>query len=319
MTETDTAAIERRVAIIGCGTIGCSWAAAFARAGYSVSLFDESAEVRQQASTIVESMLKGLADSPAADAVSQLTVARSLAEAVHDADYVQESVSERLELKHTVFQQLGSTTRADCILASSTSALLPSRFLDELRHRERALVAHPFNPPHLIPLVEIVPSPWTDAAVVRRAVAMLEGIGQTPVVLHAETPGFVGNRLQAAVVCEAMNLVARKIISPEDLDKCMTLGLGRRWAVMGPFQTMALNSLGGFRDYVSKYQDAYRALAGSLDLRAEWPEEAIERVDHYLRSVAAKNPAFLDRRSRDAILAGLGAFLANGVERAPEP
>lgn len=308
MVESSTVA-KRAVAIVGCGTVGCGWAAAFARAGHSVHLFDASAEVRRSAQTTVESMLTGPKGELDAAQVSRLAVARSLAEAVRDVDYVQESVPERLELKRAVFGELGRATRADCILASSTSALLPSQFLDTLEHRERALVAHPFNPPHLIPLVEIVPSPWTERTALARATALLKEIGQEPVVLHAEIAGYVGNRLQAAVVCEAMSLVARAVVTPADLDKCMTLGLGRRWAVMGPFQTMALNSLAGFKDYVQKYQVAYRALAGSLDLAAPWPAETIERIDTYLREGAAADGARLDRRARDAILARLREFL----------
>lgn len=309
MVETKSVARERQVAIVGCGTIGCSWATAFARAGYTVRLFDASAQVRQGALAMVESMLAGPRGEIDLTQASRLSVAPTLADAVRDVDYVQESVPEHLELKRALFEDLGRATRADCILASSASALLPSMFLDSLHHRERALVAHPFNPPHLIPLVELVPSPWTAAPVVDQVVALLEGIGQAPVVLRAEVAGYVGNRLQAAVVCEAMNLVARGVVDPADLDKCMTLGLGRRWALMGPFQTMALNSLVGFKDYVAKYQEAYRELAGSLDLTAPWPDETIDRIDAYLRDAAAANPACFDRRARDAILMRLGAFL----------
>jgi 3-hydroxyacyl-CoA dehydrogenase len=242
-----------------------------------------------------------------------IRVCESLPEAVAHADYVQESVTENLEEKKQVFNEMANAAPPTCVLASSTSALLPSLLLATLVHRERALVAHPFNPPHLVPLVEVVPSPWTDANVTQRAVALLREIGQEPILLRREIAGFVGNRLQAAVICEAMTLVGGGVISPEDLDKCMVFGLARRWAFMGPFQTMALNSLWGFGDYVRKYGSAYLALARSLNLTDGWSDGVIDEIDKYLTNAEAAQPGYLDRRVRDKKLASLRRFYAQSL------
>jgi 3-hydroxyacyl-CoA dehydrogenase len=252
-------------------------------------------------------------------AIDLIRVVDSLPSAVAHADYVQESVTENLETKRQVLEEISRSAPRHCVLASSTSALMPSLFLDSVVHRERALVAHPFNPPHLVPLVEVVPSPWTDVAVTQAAMALLTEIGQEPVLIRKEVTGFVGNRLQAAVICEAVSLVARGVVSPEELDKCMVYGLGRRWAFMGPFQTMALNSLAGFGDYVRKYRSAYQSLAHSLDLMSEWPDETIDAIDRYLTGAEQAHPGYLDHGVRDEKLARFAQFYATSLRPGREP
>jgi 3-hydroxyacyl-CoA dehydrogenase len=310
---TNLAAPRPRIGIVGCGTIGCSWAAAFARSGLAVTVFDASTQARTAALPLIESMLGETESGTRGEPPGSIQVCESLAEAVAHADYVQESVTENLEAKQQVFNEMANAAPPNCVLASSTSALPPSHFLATLVHRERALVAHPFNPPHLVPLVEVVPSPWTDAGVTKRAVALLRDIGQEPILVRREIAGFVGNRLQAAVICEAIHLVGRGVISPEDLDKCMVFGLARRWAFMGPFQTMALNSLWGFGDYVRKYRSAYMELARSLNLTEEWSDEVIDEIEHYLTNADSVHPGYLDRRVRDKKLASLRRFCAESL------
>jgi L-gulonate 3-dehydrogenase len=296
------------VAIVGSGTIGCSWAAAYALNGYRVTVFDASPEARAAAPSVIASMMQERVSSASTRSYEQVTIAESLAAAVASADYVQESVTEQLEEKKRLFDEMGKLAPPKCVLASSTSALLPSQFLATLSHPERAIVAHPFNPPHLVPLVEVVPSPWTGEDVTEKVMRLLTQIGQQPILVRREVEGFVGNRLQAAVICEAVSLVSRGVVSPADLDKCMVYGLGRRWAFMGPFQTMALNSLSGFGDYVRKYSSAYLALARSLRLSDEWPEPAIKAIETYLLEMERIHAGFLDRSVRDEKLARLREF-----------
>jgi 3-hydroxyacyl-CoA dehydrogenase len=265
---------------------------------------------------VIDSMLRESGGERSGTAIKLIRVAESLTDAVAHADYVQESVPEDLQVKRQTFEEMSRAVTRHCVLASSASGLLPSLFLDSLLHRERALVAHPFNPPHLVPLVEVVPSPWTDVAVTQAAMTLLREIGQEPVLIRKEVTGYVGNRLQAAVVCEAVSLVARGVVSPEELDKCMVYGLGRRWAFMGPFQTMALNSLAGFGDYVRKYRSVYLDLARSLELSSEWPDEAINAIDRYLTDAEQDQPGYLDRKVRDKKLARFAEFYATSLRTA---
>ena len=165
------------------------------------------------------------------------------------------------------------------MLASSSSALLPSAFTEGLAGRARCLVAHPINPPYLVPAVEIVPAPWTAPEVVERARALMEGIGQSPIVMAREIDGFVMNRLQGALLDEAFRLVADGHASAEDVDRGIRDGLGLRWAFMGPFETIDLNAPGGVRDYVARYDGLYERLAAGARSRADWTGEALDRVE----------------------------------------
>jgi 3-hydroxyacyl-CoA dehydrogenase len=314
---SDPRTTKKAIAIVGSGTIGCSWAAAFARYGYPVRVFDASADARRSAPAVIDSMVRETQAPGGEPAIGTVSVVESIEDAVSGASYLQESVTENPAVKQEILEEISRKAPPDCILASSTSAILPSKFLRTVVRPERALVAHPFNPPHLVPLVELVPSPWTDAAITEATRALLAGIGQQPIVVRAEIEGFVGNRLQAAVICEAMHLVASGVVSPGDLDRCMVYGLGRRWAFMGPFQTMALNSLAGFGDYVRKYKGAYLALARSLELTGEWRDETIDDVDRYLERAGANDPEYLDRASRDKRLARLAEFHAASLRYEP--
>jgi 3-hydroxyacyl-CoA dehydrogenase len=141
----------------------------------------------------------------------------------------------------------------DAILSSSTSFIMASVFSEGLRGRARCLVGHPVNPPHLVPIVEIAPAPWTDADVVARAKAIYEQAGQVPITLRKEKPGFVLNRLQAVLLAEAFRLVGEGVASAEDVDKTIRDGLGLRWSFMGPFETIELNAPGGIPDYCARY------------------------------------------------------------------
>ena len=147
------------------------------------------------------------------------------------------------------------------MLASSTSAIPASHFTEALAGRARCLVAHPVNPPHLVPIVELCGSPWTAPATIARAQAVYDEVGQVPIIVRRELDGFILNRLQGALLSEAMRLVGEGYVSPEDLDKTIRDGLGLRWAFMGPFATIELNAPGGVVDYCARYSAFYRRLA----------------------------------------------------------
>ncbi len=252
-------------AIIGAGLVGRAWAMVFARAGWTVHLYDAAAgqvEAAQEfiAESLVEQQAMGLADDAAA-ASARILPAATLEDAVAGAAWVQENLPEILALKVEVFAALDRTAAPGTVLASSTSAIPASHFTENLAGRARCIVAHPVNPPHLVPVVELCGAPWTTRATLDRAYAVMSDIGQVPVVIKRELPGFVLNRLQGALLTEAMRLVGEGYITPADLDKTISAGLGLRWSFLGPFATIELNAPGGVPDYCARYAEFYRQLA----------------------------------------------------------
>jgi 3-hydroxyacyl-CoA dehydrogenase len=257
----------RRVAIIGSGLIGRSWSMVFARAGWDVALWDPAAGVAEAAlghvaAGLLDLAAHGLVDDPTG-AAARVRAATELADAVEGAAYVQECAPEVLEAKRAVFAELDAVAAPDTILASSSSAIVASRFTESLAGRARCLVAHPVNPPHLVPLVELSGAPWTAPDTVARARELLESIGQVPIVVQREIDGFILNRLQGALLAEAFRLVADGYVTPADLDKTVADGLGLRWSFLGPFATMELNAPGGLADYCARYGGLYAQLATS--------------------------------------------------------
>ena len=184
--------------------------------------------------------------------------AATLEEALDGASHVQESTPEDVGVKRHVFSRLDALAPADAVLASSTSAILPSRFTEALPGRGRVLVVHPINPPYLIPAVEIVPAPWTDAAVVERTAALMRSAGHAPIVMKREIDGFVMNRMQGALLEEAFRLVAEGYASIEDVDIGIRDGLALRWSFIGPFETIDLNAPGGVATMPSAIRESTR-------------------------------------------------------------
>jgi 3-hydroxyacyl-CoA dehydrogenase len=191
------------VAIVGAGFIGRAWAISFARAGHVVTLWDDDAKAPGKALSYIERLLPDLEahdlldGGTAADLRKRMHAADGLEDALSDADYVQENTPENVEIKRAIFARLDAAAPPGAILASSTSAILPSAFTERLPGRARCIVVHPLNPPYLIPAAEVVPAPWTDAGVVERTAAFLRAAGHAPIVMKRELDGFVMNRLQA--------------------------------------------------------------------------------------------------------------------------
>ena len=175
-------------------------------------------------------------------AAARVRPAASLADALAGATFVQENTPETLESKRATFAELDRLAAPDAILASSTSTIVASVFTENLKGRHRCLVAHPVNPPHLVPLVELVAAPWTAPEIVAKAKALYEAVGQVPIVVKREIEGFILNRLQAVLLSEAFRLVEDGYVTPQDLDKTLKDGLGLRWSFMGPFETIELNA-----------------------------------------------------------------------------
>lgn len=283
------------IAIVGAGLIGRAWATIFASHGCEVALYDVAEGAAQAAhahigTNLAELAGHGLVRDPAS-AHARIRVAASLEDALAGADLVQENGPETVEAKQALFAAMDALCPPETILASSTSFIMASVFSEPLEGRARCLVAHPVNPPHLVPIVELAPAPWTDPEVVARARAIYEQAGQVPIVLRKEKPGFVLNRLQAVLLAEAFRLVGEGVASAEDVDKTIRDGLGLRWSFMGPFETIELNAPGGIPDYCRRYGASLtRMVADSQSgdpfgdatvatVMSEWPgTQSVERV-----------------------------------------
>ena len=262
--------------IIGAGLIGRAWAHVFARAGWQARVWDPVAAQRDSAAESIARSLHdlaahGLVADPAA-AAKRVTVCPTLAEALAGAAYVQESGPETLATKLATFAELDTLARPEAVLASSTSAIVASRFTERLPGRARCIVAHPVNPPHLVPVVELCGAPWTSPETRARARAILREVGQVPIDVKKEIDGFILNRLQAAFLTEAFRLVQEGYVSPRDLDHTVADGLGLRWAFMGPFETIELNAPGGISDYCERYVPWFRRYAADPASPAVWDD-----------------------------------------------
>ena len=280
------------VAIVGAGSIGVSWAIVFARAGRVVRLQDPDPERRAAAPGEIASRLAqldaaGLLDEAPETIGGRVTVGDDLAAAVARAAHVQECAPERVELKRELFARLDALAAPDAVLASSSSAIVASAFAGDLPGRARCLVVHPGNPPHLIPVVEVVPAPFTDPAVVDRTVALLAEAGQSPVVVGREIEGFVFNRLQGALLREAYCLVRDGVASVDDVDRVVRDGLGRRWAFVGPFETADLNTRGGIAAHAEKLGPAYARMGAERGQDDPWTPDLVADVTAQRRALLA--------------------------------
>jgi 3-hydroxyacyl-CoA dehydrogenase len=274
-----------KVAIIGSGFVGRAWAISFARSGHDVALWDRDPQAPDQALRYIESVLPDLESNDLLNGATAKTVsermrrAPTLEAALEGAIHVQENTPENVEVKREVFAKLDAAASPDAVLASSTSAILPSNFTESLKGRSRCLVVHPINPPYLIPAAEVVPAPWTDSVVVERTAALLRAAGHAPIVMKREIDGFVMNRLQGALLEEAFRLVADGCASVDDVDIGIRDGLALRWSFMGPFETIDLNAPGGVRDYAERYQKIYSGIFPSTRWRADWSGPAMDVIE----------------------------------------
>jgi L-gulonate 3-dehydrogenase len=254
----------------------------FARSGWEVRVTDPNADILENVQGLVRQGLKelathGLVADPAL-AAGRVAVFHSLAEAVEGVDLVQENGPEVVETKRAIFAELDRLAPDSAILASSTSAIVASSFTEGLSGRARCLVAHPVNPPHLVPLVELCGAPWTAGDTIERARKIYESVEQVPITVSREVEGFILNRLQGALLAEAFRLVGEGAVSPQDLDKTLKDGLGLRWSFLGPFETIELNAPGGMVDYCNRYTGFYRRLAADPAGPQIWDKENIDRI-----------------------------------------
>ena len=271
------------IGIVGAGLIGAGWAAFYASKGFGVTIYDQNAtalQVGQEKTLQYLSFLKDHGLLSLADhdhAVAGLKVSDDLEQAVQGSQLVQESVSERYEIKKDVFRRIDRATPPEVILASSSSGLLISELQTVMKHPGRSLIAHPFNPPHLIPLVELVPGKRTEPQTVSWAKTFFKKLGKVPVVLNKEIPGHIANRLQAAVWREAIDLVLEGVASATDVDRALSAGPGLRWALAGPNMIFHLGGgEAGIKHFIDHVGVSWKALWEDM---AKWTSVPAQAAD----------------------------------------
>lgn len=297
----------KHISVVGCGVIGASWAAYFLAKGFHVTAYDPADGAESQLRELVSSFWPALEKqglSPDAD-ISRLVFENDLSAAVKNADFIQENAPERLNIKHDLLKVIEASTRADVIISSSSSGLLVSDIQRDALHPERIVLGHPFNPPHLIPLVEVIGGKLTSAETIARTLAFYKDIGKKPIHVRAEVKGHVANRLQAALWREAFYLVEQDVISVADLDVAISHGPGLRWALLGPFLNLHLSGGSGGIDHVLEHlgppiEDWWSDL-GEVSLTPELREKLAQGVKDELKS---HDQADLVKQ-RDALLTDL--------------
>ncbi|HJF15877.1 MAG TPA: 3-hydroxyacyl-CoA dehydrogenase [Enteractinococcus helveticum] len=274
---------QATIAIIGGGSIGVAFAVVFARAGATVRIQEPALERRDAVLPDITRRLQtldnhGLLEDNVATITQRIQIVAELAEAVADADLVQECIPENLEFKQQLFTKLADLTEDTCVIASSTSFIPSSQSSADTGVADRTLVAHPGNPPYAIPVIELVPNPQTRNDIIQRAEQLYTAAGMSPIRVQQEIEGFVFNRLQGALLREAYALVRDGIASVEDIDTVVRDGLGRRWAFMGPFETVDLNTRGGIANHAKNMGPSYHRMGLERGDTSVWTTDLVAEV-----------------------------------------
>jgi ketoreductase RED1 len=309
---------SRSVAVIGAGTIGLSWATLFSANGLTVRVQDPRPDVDrvlEQAVGQFARTLPGGARNPD-ELLERIEVAADLEAAVTGVDVVQENGPERIDLKRELFARVEQAVPAEALILSSTSGLMPSDLSRDMTTPGRLLVGHPFNPPHVLPLVEIVPGERTEQWAVDAAVEFYRGLGKQPVVLHKEVPGFVANRLQSAIFKECVHLVLEGVVDVAELDQVVTESIGLRWSTQGPFESMHLGGgPGGLRhlfEHLGPGMARRWKSLGQPELTPETIETISSQVEERFRDRSYEDMTGTRDRTQLAVLAAREAARAEG-------
>src|SRR5205823_3762081 len=296
-----------RIAIVGTGVIGASWAAQYLARGFDVVATDPAPNAEANLRKYVDEAWKDLTViglSPGA-ARDHLTFTTNMKEALSNADLVQENGPERPDFKIKLFADMDDATPADSLIASSSSGITPSVMQSECKHPERVLIGHPFNPPHIIPLVEVVGGAKTSPEAIQQAMAFYASIGKKPIYLRKELPGHVGNRLQAALYREVMSLIQQGVLSVADADDAVSYGPGLRWGVMGPSLQWHLGGgPGGIQHFMEHLMDPLAGMMKALGTPDITPDLKRTIVDGVMREASSRSVEQLAEEENE-LLVGL--------------
>src|SRR6202020_839370 len=295
----------RNIAIVGTGVIGASWAALFLARGFNVTATDPAPNAEANLRQYVDAAWKDLTAIGLSPNASEenLKFTLDMKKALSDADFVQENGPERQDFKIKLFADMDAATPPDSIIASSSSGLTMSVMQSACKHPERCIIGHPFNPPHMVPLVEVVGGSKTSADVVRRAIEFYASIGKKPIHLRKEVVGHVANRLQAAIYREVVNLINLGVVDVADADTAVCWGPGLRWGIMGPSMLFHLaGGEGGIQHFMEHLSGPvatwWKDLGGFTDFSPEVKQTIVNGV---LKEANGRSIAELERE-RDGML-----------------
>ncbi|USW58702.1 Putative 3-hydroxyacyl-CoA dehydrogenase, 6-phosphogluconate dehydrogenase-like domain superfamily [Septoria linicola] len=287
---------RKTIAVVGTGVIGRSWTTLFLAKGHKVIVSDPAPGAKEKLDQFIQNEWPRMQKAGVVDGADPRAYGfvEDISDHLEGVDFVQENAPERPEFKTKLIGKLDSLLPKGTIIASSSSGIPSSQFIGECKNdRSRVLIGHPFNPPHLIPLVEVVPHPDTSSDAVERAIDFYKSLGKAPVLVKKETPGFLANRLQAAVLSEAYSLVSRGIASAEDVDTAMSTGPGLRWALAGPYMT---NVLGGgssevpFKHFIEHLGPAVAGWKRDMDEHSfSWNDEDVEKLTKEVKPFVDKS------------------------------
>ena len=299
----------KNIGVIGGGLIGASWAAIFSKSGFNVFVYDTIPVVFDTFNERVKLFLEELKSIDPKinieDSFNRISINVSIEDLCHNVDYIQESAPEILSVKQELFAKLDQLAPDHVVIASSSSAMPISSITQNLKGQHRCIIAHPANPPHLIPCVEICPGPNTSSITIEKAKTIFDQSGASSVNVKKEIDGFILNRLQGALLNESLRLYSEGYASSDEIDATIRDGLGLRWAFMGPFETIDLNAPGGIRDYMARYGPMYIEMAKTQTKIPDWSDEAGEKLEIERRKTLPEDQLQERAKKRNLLLKSL--------------
>ena len=279
----------KNIGVIGGGLIGASWAAIFSKSGFNVFVYDPYPDVFDTYESRVTSFLEELKTIDETinveESLNRINANVTIEDLCSNVEYIQESAPEILSVKQELFAKLDNLAPEEVVIGSSSSAMPISSITQNLKGQHRCIITHPANPPHLIPCVEICPGENTSNRTIEKTKEIFTASGASIVNVKKEIDGFVLNRLQGALLNEAMRLYSDGYASSDEIDATIRDGLGLRWAFMGPFETIDLNAPGGIKDYISRYGPIFVEMAKNQTKIPDWSEEAGKKLELERRKI----------------------------------
>ena len=279
----------KNIGVIGGGLIGASWAAIFSKSGFNVFVYDLYPDVFDTYESRVTSFLEELKTIDETinveESLNRINANVTIEDLCSNVEYIQESAPEILSVKQELFAKLDNLAPEEVVIGSSSSAMPISSITQNLKGQHRCIITHPANPPHLIPCVEICPGENTSNRTIEKTKEIFTASGASIVNVKKEIDGFILNRLQGALLNEAMRLYSDGYASSDEIDATIRDGLGLRWAFMGPFETIDLNAPGGIKDYISRYGPIFVEMAKNQTKIPDWSEEAGKKLELERRKI----------------------------------
>ena len=299
----------KNIGVIGGGLIGASWAAIFSKSGFNVFVYDPFPDVFDTYKSRVTSFLEELKSIDETinveESLNRIRENVTIEDLCSNVEYIQESAPEILSVKQELFAKLDNLAPEEVVIGSSSSAMPISSITQNLKGQHRCIITHPANPPHLIPCVEICPGANTSDKTIEKTKEIFTASGASIVNVKKEIDGFILNRLQGALLNEAMRLYSDGYASSDEIDATIRDGLGLRWAFMGPFETIDLNAPGGIKDYISRYGPIFVEMAKNQTKIPDWSEEAGEKLELERRKILGHDELEGRAKKRNQLLKSL--------------